>query len=174
MKKLICALFCTLCLLAAAPLYAQTNDLTAAMQAIDTYIETYRSGTPDDLLKLMTKDFQGQTKDEWAEIPGLFELKSLLLQKSEYEIVMLEKDTYDGRVEIEAAVALIMPDIEQIFSTIPESALNELETDAEVLGYMLKKLPELLTNTEKYDKTEEEIDILLVKENGQWKIDEER
>lgn len=173
MKKFLPVLFCGLCLLIAAPLHAKNNDLADAMQVIDTYVETYQKGDANSLLKLMSKDFQAETKEEWAELPHLFQLKSILLQKSEYEIIAIEKDAYDDEVEIAVTVSLIMPDIDQIMSTIPESVLDEFETDAELIEFMVKKLPELLVNAEKFDKNEERIDITLIKENGRWKVDEE-
>lgn len=173
MKKLIFALFACLCVLVAAPVYAQNNDLIDAMQVVDNYIEAYRKGDSDALLKLMTKEFHEETREEWAEIPYMFQFKSLILNTAEYEIIAVEKDTYDGEVYIEVVISLTMPDFDQVLASIPESTLKELATDEEMIQFMVKKLPDLLKNSEKYDKTEEDFDITLVKENGQWKVDEE-
>lgn len=173
MKKLALALIACLCALTAVPGYAQNNDLIDAMQVIDAYIDAYRQGDADGLLKLMSKDFQKETREEWSETPSLFQLKSLILNTAEYEIIAVEKDTYDDEVYIEAVVVLTMPDLDQVFAGVPESTLDEFETDEEMIQFMVKKLPDLLKNTAKYDKSEEDFDITLVKEDGQWKIDEE-
>lgn len=168
MKKLALALLCGLCLLAAAPVYAQTDEVAAATSVVKAYYDTAIKGDVDASLTYMSKKYRAETEELLAGTEGLKELGVLLLKRTEYEIVTVKPRDQN----MVATTKLTTPDMDYIFLKASED-MDPNMTEEEFTTLIIKEASELMAKGQNIPRTEDEITMLLIKENGQWKIDEE-
>lgn len=167
MKKTIISLLCGLCFLAAVPAYAQTNEVAAATEVVKAYYDMSIKGDVKGSFQYMTKEYRAETEELLAANEGLLELGTLLLQKTEYEIVAVEPDGKDMLVDI----VTTMPDMDQLFLKA-SGGLDPNLGEEEFTDALIKNAIELLKK-ETFPLAEDEVAMILIKEDGQWKIDDE-
>ena len=172
MKKIVLVLLCAFCLLAAAPVCAKADDIADATKVIKAYYDTGISGDIDGSMKYMSKANQAQFEAEKAEISkheGLMEFSILLAKQSSYEIESVE---LQGE-EIHARVIMRSPNPESILNKASEGI--DFTNDAEYERFFKHALD--IAKIELESKTMEMVDksyaTILIKEDGQWKIDKE-
>lgn len=168
----VAAIFtCALLLLSANAARAQGHDLITAIQLTENYFAAVGKGDAKALLKLMTKSNADEFKQQIAAIPSMLKTQALLMQKSEYEIVSARKDSVDD--EIEVKVNLNLPYLPALFKGGPEISRGSFATEYAYLESWSKAAYELLKKAEAPEMDEERMTIVIIKENGAWKIDEE-
>ena len=168
MKKLALTLLCGLCLLTAAPVYAQTDDVAAATAVIKAYYDTSIKGDVKASMEYMTATYRAETEELLASTDGLMELGVLLLKRSEYEIISVKPQDQN----MIAIINVTTPDMDHIFLKASED-INADVSDEEFTRIIIKEASKLVTQQQDFPMTEDEITMVLIKENGQWKIDEE-
>lgn len=168
MKKLTLALFCGLCLLITAPACAQTNDTDQAAKVVKAYYDTSIKGDVKAAMAYMSENYRAETEELLAETEGLLELGALLLKRSAYEIITVKQQDQN----IVATVIVTMPDMDYIFFEASEGMDSE-ENEEAFTRLLIKQATELVVKQENIPLTENETTIVLIKENDQWKIDEE-
>lgn len=166
MKKIALTLLCGLCLFVAAPVYAQTNEV-AATEVVKAYYDTAIKGDVKGSFKYMTKAYRAETEELLAANEGLLELGTLLLTRTEYEIIDMAPDGENMLVDI----VTTMPDMDQLFLKASEGLDPNLD-EAAFTDALIKNAIQLIKK-ETFPLAKDDVAMILIKEDGQWKIDDE-
>ena len=171
MKKTIMALLCA-CMFLLPGFTSNDPDLNKAAEVAEAYMYAISKGDIETMLKLSSKEhrdafIEGKTAEE-----PFFKIVMIMLQAVEYKLVSMEK--YDAE-NAEATLSIRLPD----FDAIMDDASNKIYaeygqdiTDAEMFAHILPMLPDMLKDPKYAAREEDETDLDLIKENGQWKVDE--
>lgn len=167
-KKLLGILFCVVCILSAAPAWAQDADIEAATKVVDDFYNLQKQGRHEAVLELMTDPIRSKTAAEWEQFAPIREYILTVMQKSTHKIVAAEM--VDNVIHV--TIEVTMPDTQTMAAKVEKGIPANLPQD-EYLHAWNDNAVKIL-QTEKLPTMANKITMVLVKENGSWKIAREQ
>lgn len=165
MKKIIPVIMCVLCLLAAAPVYA--NDKEDVTAAINAYFAACKKGDVIGSLEYLSREYRVKMEGFMTETPSMTEFFSQILKMSEYELIRVELK--DGQYYAE--VPYTMPDLEYIIGQAADGLDDKTMSEEEFVKEMTKKAIELMQE-ENFMTLANVLTFMMIKEDGAWKIND--
>lgn len=172
MKKTFLALICGLCLFITISAYALTdNDINDAAQMLDAFYAVAAQGNFEAYMDFLSQRQRAEFEESLQLDPNVKKISILSWRLCKATVKQIEPlDDY----ELEAVVSVITPDMAQITEDIIRKMEAAGETAREdnfsiFLAHMLKRL-----ESGEFNMNEAmDLELILVKENGQWKIERE-
>ena len=172
MKKFIFALLC-ICALLLPGFTSNDPEENKAMEVTRAY---FAAVNKNDLETILSLSAQKRQDDFWAANDGngdvFFKTMLLIFKDAQFTITAAEKID-DERMIIN--VLGRFPDLEYVVSTAwdrVEAKYGKDMSQEEIFAAMPSFIPAILAEKNTYKYMEEPLDIKMLKENGQWKVDE--
>lgn len=171
MKKIMLSLLCAGMFL--LPGFTSNDpDLNKAAEVTEAYMEAIVKGDIDTILKLTAKEHREAFVEKKTAEDPFFKVVTVLYKTIEFKIVDMEK--YDVE-SAEATISMRIQDFNAIMYDASEKIYVEYGqdlTEDKMFAHILTMLPDMLKDPKYAEREEDEMTMDLIKENGEWKVDE--
>ena len=171
MKKLALPLLCALCLLIAVPACAKAGDIEDATKVINAYYDTLAKGDLIAALNYMSKEYRAEREQRHRELlENKDGMKIYAIQMEHFSYKITSIDQEDG--EIIAQLAITEVDAMDVIAKVSEDVGPNSDISEEAFADLVTKKFIELSNSKALKISTDEFEIILIKEDGQWKINE--